>query len=342
MGFFSKPEVVILKESSNAKEQLQQLEALRTKATGEIAKKIDREISIVKAGIIGEDNILFELRHSGMDMVVLHDLYIESNSGNSAQIDFLVLTPKLNFVIECKNLFGNIEITNKGEFIRTVEYGGKKYKEGIYSPITQNQRHLQVLKECRSENGNGLMRILKNYTFETFFKSLVVLANPKTIVNDRWAKKEIKNEVIRADQLIATIKQMNKESKEFASSLKDLLQAGQRYLAMNREPHTDYLEKFQAMILEVEKAETKEPEIKEAETKEPELKEVATKNEEIKETEAKEAEVKETKAEKSCPRCGQPLVEREAKKGTHVGEKFWGCSAYPKCRYIEKITENKT
>lgn len=102
MGLFSKPEVVIAKESSNAKEYLRQLEELAEKAAGENAKKIAKEIAVVKAGIIGEDNILFELKNSGMDMVVLHDLYIESVSGASAQIDFLVLTPKINFVLECK------------------------------------------------------------------------------------------------------------------------------------------------------------------------------------------------------------------------------------------------
>ena len=96
MGLFSKPEVVIAKESSNAKEYLRQLEELAEKAAGENAKKIAKEIAVVKAGIIGEDNILFELKNSGMDMVVLHDLYIESVSGASAQIDFLVLTPKIN------------------------------------------------------------------------------------------------------------------------------------------------------------------------------------------------------------------------------------------------------
>ena len=82
MGLFSKPEVVIAKESSNAKEYLRQLEELAEKATGENAKKIAKEIAVVKAGIIGEDNILFELKNSGMDMVVLHDLYIESVSGS--------------------------------------------------------------------------------------------------------------------------------------------------------------------------------------------------------------------------------------------------------------------
>ena len=235
MGLFSKPEVVIAKESSNAKEYLRQLEELAEKATGENAKKIAKEIAVVKAGIIGEDNILFELKNSGMDMVVLHDLYIESVSGASAQIDFLVLTPKINFVLECKNLFGNIEINSKGDFIRTIRCGGRYYKEGIYSPITQNQRHLQVLKERRSENDGKILAAWKNYLFKDFFRGLVVLANPKTVVNDRYAKKEVKEQVIRADQLIETIKRMNKASKESASSLKDLKEMGERYLQMHIE-----------------------------------------------------------------------------------------------------------
>lgn len=40
---------------------------------------------------------------------------------------------------------------------------------------------------------------------------------------------------------------------------------------------------------------------------------------------------------KTCPRCGSKLVIRTATKGYHAGEKFWGCSNYPKCRYIQNI-----
>lgn len=328
MGFFSQPRVVVLKESSNAKEYLQQLEELRTKASGEAAKQIDKEIAITKAGIIGEDNILFELKNSGMDMVVLHDLYFESESGMSAQIDFLVLTPKINFVIECKNLFGDIEITNKGEFIRTVEYGGRRYKEGIYSPITQNQRHLQVMKECRTGNQEGLIRWLKNYSFEAFFRGLIVFANPKTIVNDRWAKKEVKNQVIRADQLIEMIKRMNKESKEFSSSPKDLLQDGHRYLAMSQEYHIDYLEKFRDMIQNQGDLKNSESFLIESENGiQPEKTLMLSEDEQQK---------GEQEQKKICPRCGKELVLREAKRGAHVGEKFYGCSGYPTCRYIKK------
>lgn len=39
---------------------------------------------------------------------------------------------------------------------------------------------------------------------------------------------------------------------------------------------------------------------------------------------------------KMCPRCGNKLILRTAKRGEQVGEKFYGCSNFPKCRYIEK------
>jgi ssDNA-binding Zn-finger/Zn-ribbon topoisomerase 1 len=40
---------------------------------------------------------------------------------------------------------------------------------------------------------------------------------------------------------------------------------------------------------------------------------------------------------RSCPRCGSPLVEREARKGPNAGGRFLGCSAFPKCRHIGSI-----
>lgn len=48
-----------------------------------------------------------------MPMVVLHDIYLEDGD-LSAQIDYLVFTRKLCCIIECKNLYGDIEINNAG------------------------------------------------------------------------------------------------------------------------------------------------------------------------------------------------------------------------------------
>ena len=41
--------------------------------------------------------------------------------------------------------------------------------------------------------------------------------------------------------------------------------------------------------------------------------------------------------EKVCPKCSASMVKRVAKKGTHAGEEFWACSAFPRCRTIEAI-----
>ncbi len=41
--------------------------------------------------------------------------------------------------------------------------------------------------------------------------------------------------------------------------------------------------------------------------------------------------------QKICPSCGSDMVKRVAKKGSNIGNQFWGCSAFPKCRAVENI-----
>ena len=36
---------------------------------------------------------------------------------------------------------------------------------------------------------------------------------------------------------------------------------------------------------------------------------------------------------KFCPKCGREMVLRMAKKGLNAGNRFWGCSDYPRCRF---------
>ncbi len=316
MSLFSRPEVVILKESSDAREYLSKLEELQNtvKKGSQLYKKLDKEISIVKAGIIGEEAILFELKNSGMDLVVLHDICLVDQDGNSAQIDFLVLTPYVRVFIECKNLFGDIEINNKGEFIRTIEYGNKRNKEGLYSPITQNERHMLVFKNCITKDKNIIMRTGIEKLFDHWNRSLVVLANPKTILSDQYAPKDVKCKVIRADQLIKTLKSFKAADK---FSKKELIEDGNNILSINHEDRKDYLEKF----LELKK--------------EMEAEEAAIKSEQVPTETPSPTPLQEE--EKLCPKCGSKLVLRTAKKGNYQGNQFWGCSRYPKCRYMENL-----
>ena len=310
MGLFDKPEVTVLKETSDAKDYLLKLESLQKEVADykELSNIIDKEIAITKAGIIGEDAIMFELKNSGTDLVVLHDLYIETSDGRGAQIDYLVITPYVNVLIECKNLFGNIEINNKGDFIRSFSYNGHKIKEGIYSPITQNERHLTVLKDCRIESQNKVKGLLISKGFDTFNKSIVVLANSKTVINDRFAPKEIKQKVIRADQLIATLKNYKSDCK---SSKKEMISAGESFLALNKDDRKEYLSKFEKLAEQRKNGNTDEDN--------PQTSESSTVKDNI------------------CPRCGKELVLRTAKKGTNIGKTFYGCSGFPNCKYIKNI-----
>lgn len=42
-------------------------------------------------------------------------------------------------------------------------------------------------------------------------------------------------------------------------------------------------------------------------------------------------------AERQCPKCGNALLVRTVKSGARAGQQFWGCSAYPKCRTIQRL-----
>lgn len=254
MGLFTKKiGPVFLKETSDTTEFIEKLQKLLPEAEANIKKAIEKQISIAKYGEIGENNVAYELKSSGMDMYILHDIYLESENV-SAQIDYLVVTRKRTYVIECKNLIGNIEIDRDGNFIRTYELFGKRIKEGIYSPITQNQRHLQVLKEIRKgSKGNFLSKMLFENGFEDNFKSLVVLANPKTYLNARYAKKDVKEQVIRADQLIAYIREMDEQVKNVYLSESEMRELAEFFLERNKSERSDYARKYEEMLAEIKK-----------------------------------------------------------------------------------------
>lgn len=40
---------------------------------------------------------------------------------------------------------------------------------------------------------------------------------------------------------------------------------------------------------------------------------------------------------RQCPRCGSALVVRTFKSGSKTGQRFWGCSTFPKCRTMQSI-----
>ena len=304
MGIFSKSiGPVFLKEESDISNFIEKMKALSAEASPKIKEEIDKQIKLASYGEAGEKNIAYELKNSGLDMYILHDIYLE-HEDLSAQIDYLIICRKKIYVLECKNLVGDIEIDNNGQFTRRYEINGKKYKESIYSPITQNERHMNVLKEVRkASKSNFLTKQLFLSNFEKGYQSIVVLANPKSYLNDKFAKKEIKQKVIRADQLVAFIKKCEEECTEPEYFDKDMKELADFYLSKSIPNKSDYSQKYEEFVRK-----EKENVVK------------AENNEEL-----------------ICPKCGSKLVLRTAKSGQYSGKQFYGCSGYPNCKYIQNI-----
>ena len=232
------------KADSDAKKQLERLQQLYATAPDRVKPQIERDMKLLAYGIAGEESVAFELNNSYLPIIVLHDLRLE-HEGLSAQIDYLIITTKFCLVVECKNLFGNLEVNSRGEFIRELTFNGKSNKEGIYSPVTQNMRHMEMIKQLRLANKrNPLMRVALEKSFGELHKSVIVLANPKTVINLKRAPKEIKDQIIRGDQLIAHIKKLLRENKDLASSEKDMYEMADFFVGLHKENPVDYTAKY--------------------------------------------------------------------------------------------------
>ena len=120
--------------------------------------------------LVGNDAYLFNCsfinnsaKYTGAMLIRSHngricDSYFE---GNKAQIDYLLFTRGEFYIIECKNLFGNITVDSSGQFYREYEYNGKRIKEGMYSPYTQAVRHKDMMRKiwasCHSKFENFIL-----------------------------------------------------------------------------------------------------------------------------------------------------------------------------------------
>lgn len=230
---------VFTKEFNDNNKQIKELEKLLEQVSGNSRGYIENDIKKLKYGSIGENNIYYELKNSFIPMVCLHDLRIDYK-GFVAQIDFVVITTKHIYVIECKNLIGDITVNKNGEFVRNKKntYGKVISKEGMYSPIVQNERHINVITELLKDKLEYKYKLKR-------IESLIVIANPKTIIDKTYAPQEISNRIIRHDQLINLISNVEKNKKiDWVFIEDDMMNISKCLLEHHKEIDVDYVSKY--------------------------------------------------------------------------------------------------
>jgi hypothetical protein len=144
---------MILKTKDTRTEDIQELNRLLSlNISSKQRSLVERELKCLMSGNSGESSAAYYLDFNFKDSknyIVIHDLRIE-HKGLKAQIDHLLINRFLDIrVIETKNYFFGVKITENGEFL---SYNGKGY-QAIESPIEQNKRHVELLQKMIEDRG---------------------------------------------------------------------------------------------------------------------------------------------------------------------------------------------
>ena len=251
---------------------------------------------------------------------ILRNVYIPKNNGETSEIDVLFITQKGIFVIESKNYSGWI-FGSEDQYKWTMMLTNKE-KHSFYNPIKQNQTHIKWLK---------------NYLgIEISLFSLIVFSERCELKKVTVENPDIK--VIKRDCTYATIRDIWNEKEDMVSD-EEVEAVYQKLKKLTKISNTEKETHIQNIKQKYDNR--KENDIHKVEGKENEfLKETAKMmRENGDESKDKESGVVHESEKKICPRCGCDLILRTAKRGANAGKQFYGCSAFPKCRYILNLTD---
>lgn len=119
-------DTIFYKENSDLQDKYDALKKLNKEYPNN--EDLLSEFFIVKKGLDGENEIAYQLKKAHIGMYVLRDVKVKYED-LTAQIDYVIITPVYTYYVECKNLVGNITVTDKGDFIREFTVNGKSIKK---------------------------------------------------------------------------------------------------------------------------------------------------------------------------------------------------------------------
>ena len=236
-------DTVFYKENSDLQDKYNALKKLNDEYPNN--EDLLSELYIVKKGLDGENEIAYQLKKAHIGMYVLRDIKVK-HEDLTAQIDYVIITPVYTYYVECKNLVGNITVTDKGDFIREFTINGKKIKKGMYSPLRQVEAQREVIRKIWESNSSAIRKFFASKNFDYYRRVLVVAANQDTILNTNRAPKEIKYKILRADSLIRQIEYdlNHRKNDEYLDSKKSMEEIAQSYINLSNNEDINYYEYY--------------------------------------------------------------------------------------------------
>ncbi|MFQ1883652.1 NERD domain-containing protein [Aeromonas veronii] len=248
-------------------------------------------------GMVGEAfiNLGIRLFLDRQEYHLLKDVTLPTPQGTT-QIDHVIVSRFGLFVIETKNIKGWI-FGNPAHKSWTQQLYRRRHT--FQNPLRQNYLHRMTLKSLLGLADHQLHSIIY-FIGDCTFKTPM----PDNVMN-RGLIRYIKS---KATQVLTSAE---------VTRVIDTIQRGR--LAANWQTHKQHVAQLKARHSEVPR-----PRLSVATM--PVVNQVVNAAPTITESL--------TQANPLCPRCGNTMVLRTAKRGDNRGNRFWGCSSYPTCRGI--------
>lgn len=263
----------LLKENNSCEEDMEEVIFLdKEKKTGseiclhEIEKfmvlcnedekeKINKKVNntIIK-GINGEKQTKRKLGYCDFYCNILSDIKL-SNGDLENQIDFLVITKKMCFIIECKNITNTTKVLPDGRFAIGRYQSGKWKSEKILSPIEQNHEHVQLVKNIYKRNVSAIADTSKNKITNEYFRPILVWGNNNSKIDWLDASEDIKNEIeeqfVYLERLITYMNKIYNESSLPEKSLKEVKELSQIFYDIHKKNEEEYNRKNKQWALQI-------------------------------------------------------------------------------------------
>lgn len=270
-------------------------------------------------GKLGEYAIFKRLKYmENENAKFLFNVYIPKEDGTTTEIDVLLICPKGIIVFESKNysgwIFGNESNKN---WTQTLPRGrGKSEKSHFLNPIIQNKGHIKHLKHFLGIDVN--IKSVIAFSERCTLKDVTLKSDDVKVIN-RYDVERIVREIL---------------GKSSSSNLNEIMIAEiyDRLYPLSqvdnyvKEQHIQNIHSANKEIVNTKKENQKS------------INTVCEKTTNDAATEKEQSVV--LTEERSCPKCAGKLILRTAKKGKNLGKQFYGCSNYPKCRYIQDIEKD--
>lgn len=218
---------------------LSKLESLkaRLKKSHPKYEDIQKELANRKAGYKGEKMVDFYLSYLPKDFYLLHDLRLGNPRGTFFQIDTLIITSKIIYLIEIKNYRGTIQFDHHfHQFIQ--HFNGER--RALQDPISQVKNQTFQLEQW-----------LYEYQFPQLpIQPIIAISHPSTII-ETTNNPELSKFITHAINLNTKITSSYDHFQKELISKKTIFQIAERLKKMNRPLDYPILDHFHVQTQDI-------------------------------------------------------------------------------------------